>query len=102
MFLAFLSLTGCAAIDVLGELLPKPVPVPLVCGEKTIGAVNEYGETCRLFTDGRYRWIKDRSSIDWTKLKTYLQEASDGAAKRTDEKLKAEEDRLKMLRGKRG
>lgn len=53
-------LAGCEAFIVAGELFIRdPEPVPIVCSAKTEGVQNEYGETCRFFTDGKYRWVKN-------------------------------------------
>lgn len=61
VFLIVLLLAACAELKIAADIVDiftEPVPVPLVCGEKTVGTANERGEVCRLFTDGKYRWTK--------------------------------------------
>ena len=86
LVIAIFMLSGCAALNVLDVIVPDPKPVPIapICGPDTVG-ISYRGETCLKWTDGRYRWAKERSSIDWNKFRIDLEIASLDAVKRTDE-----------------
>lgn len=95
LVIAIVMLTGCAALDIASILIddPKPVPIAPICGPDTVG-VSYQGETCLKWTDGRYRWAKERSSIDWDQFRIDLEIASLEAVKRANKALAAKEARL--------